>query len=456
VKPSGRRRRDWADRTKAAEAAPPDEPTRAGEPPAVPSRRSLRGLDWFIFFVADVQTGFGPFVSVYLTGQRWTQIDIGLVLSVSSLVALVGQMPGGALVDAAKSERKVAAIAIVAIAVSALGYAAMPAFAVVLSASVLHAAASCVLGPAIAAISLGLVGHAAIGERLGRNARFASIGNGLAAAAMGACGYFLSARGVFFVTALLLVPALLALRQIATREVDPERAHGGTNEGTMIEGGPSRAAARPSTKITALLRQRPLLVFAGCVLLFHFANAAMLPLMGGVVTMQSARWATVLIAACIVVPQAIVALLSPWVGRMAQVWGRRPLLIVGFAALPVRGILFATVHDPYLLVIVQFLDGITASMLGVMVPLIIADLTRGTGHFNLGQGIVGTTTGIGASLSTAFAGYISDRFGSTSAFFELAAVAIVALTMVLAFMPETRPDIAAPVPASKAPPTRRP
>ncbi|MFZ0239077.1 MAG: MFS transporter, partial [Xanthobacteraceae bacterium] len=181
-------------------------PGLGGQPPA-PSRRSLRGLDWFVFFVADVQTGFGPFVSVYLTAQHWTQVDIGFILSAAGFVSLIGQMPGGALVDAARSERFVAGIAIAAICVSALTYAALPIFPTVLAGSLLHAAASCVLGPAIAAISLGLVGHAAIGERLGRNARFASIGNGLAAAAMGACGYFLSARAVFVVTVLLLVPA---------------------------------------------------------------------------------------------------------------------------------------------------------------------------------------------------------------------------------------------------------
>ena len=174
-----------------------------------PSPRSLRGLDWFVFFVADVQTGFGPFVSVYLTGQRWTQFDIGLVQSAAGIVSLIGQMPGGAIVDAARSERLVAGIAIVTICVAALTYAALPIFPVVLTGSVLHALASCVLGPAMAAISLGLVGHAAIGARLGRNARFASVGNGLAAAVMGACGYLLSARAVFIVTVLLLGPALL-------------------------------------------------------------------------------------------------------------------------------------------------------------------------------------------------------------------------------------------------------
>ena len=412
-----------------APAAPPTAPGPGSEPPA-PSRRSLRGLDWFVFFVADVQTGFGPFVSVYLTAQRWTQVDIGLILSVSGFVTLIGQMPGGAIVDAARSERFVAGVAVAAICVSALTYAALPIFPAVFGAAILHAAASCLLGPAIAAISLGLVGHDAIGERLGRNARFASIGNGLAAAAMGACGYFLSARAVFVVTVLLLIPALLALRRIAENEIDPERAHGAP---------PRHVAKKPPIRRGALMKNRPLLIFAGCLLLFHLANSAMLPLVGSVVTMRSARWATLIIAACIVVPQLVVAILSPWVGMRAQIWGRRPLLLIGFAALPIRGLLLTFVSDPSLLIAVQILDGVTASVFAVMVPLVVADLTRGTGHFNLGQGILGTATGIGASLSATLAGYLTDHFGSAAAFGSLATIALAGFTLVWFLMPETRP-----------------
>jgi predicted MFS family arabinose efflux permease len=421
-----------AERPESAPARTPAVPpaTGPGSDPPAPSRRSLRGLDWFVFFVADVQTGFGPFVSVYLTAQRWTQIDIGLILSVSGFVSLIGQMPGGAVVDAARSERFVAGIAVAAICVSALTYAALPIFPAVFGAAILHAAASCLLGPAIAAISLGLVGHAAIGERLGRNARFASIGNGLAAAAMGACGYFLSARAVFVVTVLLLVPALLALHRIAENEIDPERAHGAP---------PRHVAKKPPTRRGALMRNRPLLIFAGCLLLFHLANSAMLPLVGSVVTMKSARWATLIIAACIVVPQLVVAMLSPWVGTRAQIWGRRPLLLIGFAALPIRGMLFAFFSDPSLLLAVQILDGVTASVFAVMVPLVVADLTRGTGRFNLGQGILGTATGIGAALSAALAGYVTDRFGFGAAFGSLAIIALAGFTLVWFLMPETRP-----------------
>ncbi|HEX2653777.1 MAG TPA: MFS transporter, partial [Xanthobacteraceae bacterium] len=371
------------------------------QPGTAPSPTSLRGLDWFTFFVADVQTGFGPFVSVYLTAHAWTQVDIGLVLTVGGLVALICQIPGGAIVDLARSERFVAMIAVLAIAVSALAIAVWPIFPMVLGAQILHAAASCVLGPAIVAISLGLVGHVAIGERLGRNARFASIGNAVSAALMGATGYLLSNRAVFFFTAALAIPVIFALSRIRENEIDPVRAHGGR-------------AIPPPTKVIAGLRRlahnRTLLVVAACALLFHLANSAMLPLTASIVTMRTSNWATILIAACIVAPQIVVAVCSPWIGHHAQIWGRRPLLLIGFAALPIRGILLAMVSNPYALVAVQFLDGISGAVLAVMIPLVVADVTRGTGRFNLAQGLVGSAVGIGASLSTTLAGYMSDHF----------------------------------------------
>src|SRR6195256_6594824 len=214
-----------------------------------PSRQSLRGLNWFIFFLADVQTGFGPFIAVYLTTQKWTQVEIGFVLSIAGLVGLIGQMPGGAIIDAARSERLVAGLAVTTIGVSALGYAAWPMFPVVVSAAALHAAASCVLGRAIAAISLGLVGPLAIGERLGRNARFASLGNGIAAAVMGTAGYLLSSRSGFLVTFILAVPTLLALARIREHEIDPTRAHGAVAR---------EVPDADATSVMKLVRQRPL------------------------------------------------------------------------------------------------------------------------------------------------------------------------------------------------------
>ena len=396
--------------------------------PSRPSRRSLRGLDWFVFFLADTQMGFGPLVAVYLTAQKWTQGDIGLVLTAGGLIALAGQMPGGALVDAARSEQVLAACAVLAIGASAFLIGAWPVFTVVLAAKLLHSAASCILGPAIAAISLGLVGHSAIAERLGRNARFASIGAGLAAAGMGTAGYLISNQAVFFITAALCVPTLFTLWMIGAGQVDPEQAHGGKARPHPGD---------PTATLRMLVQNRPLMVFASCLALFHLANAAMLPLTAGMVTMRSGEWAAALVGACILVPQVVVAALAPWIGRQATIRGRRPILLLGFAALPVRGILLAFVNDPDMLVAVQILDGISAAALAVLVPLVIADVTRGTGHFNLAQGIIGTAVGIGASISTTLAGYAADQFGIAAAFVMLAGLAAAGFFAVLAYMPET-------------------
>jgi MFS family permease len=397
-----------------------------------PSRQSLAGLDGLNFFIANVQTGFGPFISVYLTAEKWTQVEIGLVLTVASMASLFGQVPGGALVDAAQSKRLMAALSVGTIAISATMLATAPIFPLVLLAEVMHSLASCIMGPVIATISLGLVGRAAIGERLGRNACFGSIGNGLAAAIMGVCGRLISTRAVFIVTAVLAIPALASLRWIRPQDIDPVRAIGGRPE-------PAPRPNRRDWRLHGILDNKPLLIFGGCIALFQLANAAMLPLMGSIVTMRTAQWATTLIAACIVVPQIIVAIFSPWVGRKAETWGRRGLLLLGFGALVVRGALFAAVTDPWVVVVVQILDGVSGAVLGVMQPLVVADTTRGTGHFNMALGLIGMMVGIGASFSSTIAGYVTDRFGSALAFGGMSLVAALGFLAVLVLMPETQP-----------------
>jgi MFS family permease len=420
-------------------SAPPDLPSAASASRSR-SARSRRALDWFVFFVADIQTGFGPFVAVYLTSEKWTQTDIGLVLTAAGLAGLIMQMPCGALVDAVRSLRSAAAVAVSTIGAAAFALAAWPVFPIVLGSRLAHAAASSVLGPAIASMSLNFAGPEGISARLGRNASFASVGTGLAAAGMGACGYYLSSRAVFFVAAALVLPALFALIRLRSQEVAPVSA-------------PRAADAPGSLQIMlqglgALLRDRALMIFALCMILFQLANAAMLPLAASMVTLRSSSSATVLVGAALVVPQLIVAVLSPVVGLQAQRWGRRPLLLIGFAALPLRALLFAIIVDPRLLVVAQMLDGVSATVLGVLVPLTMADVTRRTGHFNLAQGAIGCAVGIGASISTTLAGKLSDLYGSYAAFVAMGVVAAVAVFIVLLFMPETRPRLPAPDPAS--------
>lgn len=378
---------------------------------------SGRGLDALNALVASSQTGFGAFIAVYLTAQAWTQADIGQALSVGTIAAMLSQVPAGALVDRIRSKRLAVAAGGAAVALSALLFAATPARLPVMVAEVLHGFASCMIGPGIAAMSLQLAGQAGMGARLGRNGRFASIGSAVAALVLGGLGTWVSSRSVFWATAGLMAVGLLTLVALPS-------------------GAPAEPKLPKQERPQALL-SRPLLVFAACVALFHLANAAMLPLVAGEVTHGAGSRANLVIAACIVAPQAVVALVSPWVGRKADGWGRRPVLLLGFAALPLRGVLLALGTDPAWIVAVQALDGVSSAVFGVMLPLVASDLSRGTGRFSACMGLLGLAVGAGATLSTSLAGLVADRLGIAAALLALAGAGAAAMATVLA-LPETR------------------
>jgi MFS family permease len=166
----------------------------------------------------------------------------------------------------------------------------------------------------------------------------------------------------------------------------------------------------------------------------------MLPLVGGILTMQANSWAAVIVAACVVVPQLVVVGMAPWVGRRAQSFSRRPIMLLCFGALIVRALFFAFVIDPVGVVAIQVLDGISAAIMSVMFPLVVADITRDTGRYSLALGIVGSAVGVGAASSTILAGYLFDHFGAFATFLSLAGVAAIGATLVLVLMAETHPQ----------------
>jgi MFS family permease len=398
------------------------------------SRPTSRGLDWLLFFVADLQTGFGPFVAVYLTGHHWTASQLGVALGVGSVASTVAQIPAGMIVDALRSKAIAAAVALVGIGASALLMAWSPGIGPVLLAQALHGFASCMLNPALAALTIGLVASAALPDRLGRNARFAAVGSAIGAVLMGACGSFISTRAVFWLAALFCVPALLALWSLGHRLTVPAAPR-------LIR--PTREAIR------GVLLDRRLLAYVACTGLFHLANAAMLPLAAVEITRRVDEEASLIIAACILVPQFIVALLSPLAGRMACRWGRRAVLLVGFCALPMRAVLLALVHDPFWVIPIQALDGLGGAAFGVMTPLVAADLSVRGGRFNLRLGILGAVVGLAAAASNLATGLIATTFGAQTAFIALALAGVCAVTMVALGMPETRPiEAAAPIEAA--------
>jgi MFS family permease len=294
-------------------------------------------------------------------------------------------------------------------------------------AEILHGISSCTLSPAIAAMSLVIAGRFGMGLRLGRNARYAAVGNGVGAALMGACGQYVSERAVFFLTAALTLPALftlLPLRRVAVA-------------GAELRPAP-RAAGESRARYWKVLADRRLLILCACAMLFTFANAPMLMLINGTLTAKGSN-PSLLIAACIVLPQIIVAVASPSVGRFAERYGRRLILMVGFSMLPLRCLLFASTQNPTLLVAVQVFDGVAGACFGIMVPLVVSDVAGRSGHFNLCLGAVGFGIGIGGTLSTPAAGWLADHFGTRMAFFGLLAVGALAVLLVAFVMPETRP-----------------
>ena len=403
-----------------------------GEDARHPSSQSLHALDWLNVFLAALLAGFGPFVAFYLADQDWAPQSVGLVLTASTFAGLLSQLPGGELLDSVRSKRILIAIGVAMLAFAALLLALRPSLPFVFAAALLQGASGGLLGPGIAAISLGLVGHAALAERLGRNQRLASVGGLAGAGLMGLIGYSLSSRGIFLATAALALPALLALSRIRAADI-----HFGRSCGAPDHHDP--AASPPRISRAVLFSNYHLLVFAGCTFLFQMANASTLPLVGEALARGEGRQSSLILSALIIVPQLIVALLAPLVGRYAETWGRRPLLLIGFCVLPIRCVMFAFFTSPALLIAAQVLDGLSGATLGVLTALIIADLTTRTGRFNLAQGFVGTFSGIGASLSTTTWGFVVENLGHTFGFLGMAAVALAAVVMVWALMPETKP-----------------
>jgi predicted MFS family arabinose efflux permease len=389
---------------------------------------SHRGLDWLNFFLADVQSGVGPFLAIYLAASGWNEQTIGIALTVGGIAGIIAQTPAGALADRLRSKRALIAGGVVALAVGALMIAIQPSLGSVMAAQTLIGVSSSVFGPMVAAISLGLVGRALFDRRQGRNQTFNSAGNVVAAVSMGLIGYFLSNRGIFFFVVAFTIPTLWALASIRADQIDYEVARG-------ADDGEHKPA--PSS-IGHLLKDRPLLIFLICAVLFHFANAAMLPLLGEMLAKGHGRASMMFMSACVVTTQLVVTLLASWSGIKAGQWGRKPLLLIAFGVLPVRGVLYTLTNSAPSLVAIQILDGIAAAIFGVVSVLVIADLTKGTGRFNLTLGAVTTAVGIGAALSQSIAGGIVHRWGYHAGFLFLAAVAAGALIILWTAMPETR------------------
>ena len=396
----------------------------------MPSRQSLRALDAVNFFLADVRDGLGPYLAIYLLAVRgpehgWNEATVGSVITIAGVVGLLSQTPAGILIDRVKNRRAIIVVAALAVTASSLVLPFVSGFALVAISQSVASLAAAVFAPAIAAVTLGLMGPRMFAPRVGRNEAFNHAGNATAAGVAALLAWSLGPVVVFWLMGVLAVLSVVATTRIRGDEIDDELARGLTPD----DDGKSVGAW------TTLVTNRPLLIFA---FTFHLANAAMLTSVSQLLTRVVGKdSATSLVALCILAAQLVMVPVAIVVGRKADVWGRKPIFLVAFAVLTARGLLYTVSDNAAWLLAVQALDGIGAGIFGALFPIVIADLTRGSGRFNVAQGAVSTVQGVGASLSATVAGFVIVTEGYTIAFWTLAAVAAIGLVLYARFMPET-------------------
>ncbi len=389
-------------------------------------------MDGINFLMADVRDGVGPYLAVFLKGgEHWDAGAIGIAMAASFIAAAVCQIPAGLLVDRTRAKRLLTAVSGLMVALSCLVIVFFPRLPAVIAAQAVLGAASAIIPPAIAALSLGLVGRRLLDGRISRNESFNHGGNFVAAAMAGALGQTLGYHWIFYLVCAFAVASAGVVAFINPREIDHERARGGESSSSGCKPIPFRE----------LLRRRDLLVFLASVVLFHFGNAAMLPMAGQVLAHAHPGTGTIALSACIIAAQLVMIGVAWAVGRAsARGIGRKPIFLVAYAVLPARGVLFSFISDPFAVVGIQLLDGVAAGIFGVVSVLIASDLMRGTGRFNLAQGLTALAVGIGAGLSNATAGYVVQWFGYPTGFLYLAGIAVCALAFFALLMPETKTD----------------
>ncbi|RIY02524.1 MFS transporter [Aureimonas flava] len=434
-----------------------------------PRSRSVRALGAVNFFLADVRDGLGPFLGIFLVGQGWSAATIGLVMTIGGIAGMLATTPLGALADASRAKRFMVGFCAALVIVASLAILFVPSFAFVTASQIATGVAGAAIGPALAGLTLGIVGQKGLAHQLGRNEAWNHGGNVAAAAGAGFFGYEFGIAAVFVLMTLMAVGSIVAVLSIRPGDIDHDVARGLDRE--------DGAEREPPSGFGVLWRSRPLLILAATLMLFHFGNGAMLPLLGQQVAAQaetaesgassaagdvtsippgqatagrpaaepvrqhstiqtllsdpvSYTAATVIIAQLTMIPIALLA--AGFAGRR----GYFLLLVAALVALPLRGLIAGLWPSPYALVPVQMLDGVGAGLLGVAVPGLVARMLRGTGHINAGLGAVMTVQGVGASLSPAIAGAIVTRFGYSTAYLALAAFALCGLVLWLVSSPK--------------------
>jgi MFS family permease len=395
------------------------------------ARRSLRAVEWLNFFLADVQTGLGPFLAAYLASSRWNPASVGYALTFGGLVTVALQTPAGAVVDRIHRKRLLIAANVGVLVCGALLLMGNASALSVYGAQFLIGGAGPFLAPSVAAVTLGMVGAKAFDRQFGRNQAFNSAGNVCTALLIAYLSMRFGYRAIFAAAIAMAIPTLISLLAIDGKHIDYARARG------AADGGLASDEKLKAVGLAELAKDRLLVYFLTAVFLFHLANAAMLPQLGEMLSRNNPKAAAQFMSACVIVTQLVISICAAPIGRLAAATGRRPWLLLGFGILPVRGILYTLTHAAKTLIAIQVFDGVANAIFVVVGILVIKDRTEGTGRFNLASGTLATIVGIGAALSNAIGGTLIQRFGFATSFLGLAGIALLAFALLAAAVPET-------------------
>jgi MFS family permease len=375
------------------------------------------------FFMADVQAGLGPFLGVYLLAFGWNSGMIGTVMTLGGISGLACAAPAGAVVDATRHKRAlVAASGLFTLLASGMLLLSRQ-FWVVSASQIASAIAGAAIGPAVVGITLGIVRQRGFTRQNGLNQAFNHAGNMAGAALSGYLGWRFGFVAVFWLAALFGLASIASVALIPAAAIDHQAARGLEKD----------KGERPVGVVKVLLECKPLLILGAALCAFHLGNAAMLPLYG--LAMVSLRHANGpgFTALTIVIAQATMILTSLAAMRLSQAKGYWWVLLISFAALPLRGLLASQLIDPVGVWPVQMLDGVGAGLQSVAVPGLVARMLDGTGRVNLGQGAVAMLQGLGAALSPALGGWIAQGEGYPAAFLWLGGLASVSMLLWLWF-----------------------
>ncbi len=405
---------------------------------------SVRALKALNFCIADVQNGMGPYVALFLQSSvQWNPAQIGTALAAGNIAQVVAQTPAGALIDRLRQKRGLLLIGISMIAVACLATAWFTTLPVVAGAQVLIGMAGAIFPPCLAAIALGLVGRQRMDRQMGTNQAFNAAGNMTAALAIGAVGYYLGLKWMFYLVVGFCFLAAACVLLIRGNDIDHDLACGadGKSRPGRARDGVDGLRYEIKTLLVGfgeLFEQRAMIIFLVSAVIFHFANAAMVPLVTEMLGKnQGAQRAVLYTSGYMLASQFVFVVVAAVSGRLAARIGRKPLFLFAFAALTLRGVLYTLSSAPYCLIAVQCMDGLGAGIFGVVAVLIIADLTKGTGRFNAAQGAIATAQGTGAFLSNSMAGYLARHEGTTFTFLVLSGIAFAGLAFFWLLMPET-------------------